>query len=107
MYKNLRPNYVTPLTTSMILEVSIHVQDNYGEKDLEYGSHSRIHETSSPPEIIGVLESEFKAQRGKIIVSGKSCLSIFDQLTDYIKFVRIMLWPTQPVCTSNGGWTSG
>lgn len=84
-----RSNYVTSLTNLLILEISIHVQD-YGKKDLEYGSHSRIKEIFSPPEVVGVLETEFKTQRGKILVSRKSYPSTFDQLTNYIKFVRII-----------------
>jgi len=57
--------------SSLILEISIHVQD-YQEKDLEHGNHSRILETSDPADVVGILKAEFKTQRGKIMVSRKS-----------------------------------
>jgi hypothetical protein len=57
--------------TSWILEVRLHVQD-YGKEDLEYGSHSKIKKIFAPPNVGDVLDTEFKAHRGRVMVSRKS-----------------------------------
>lgn len=56
--------------SSLILDISIHLPD-YRKEDLEYGSHSRIRECG-PADVVEILEAEFKTQKGRIIVSGKS-----------------------------------
>jgi hypothetical protein len=55
----------------LILDASIHLP-GCGEKDLEYGDHSKIREVPTPIDVIGTLEAEFKAGKGRFIVSGKS-----------------------------------
>jgi hypothetical protein len=57
--------------TVWILEVRLHVQD-YGKEDLEYGSHSKIKKIFAAPNVVEVLETEFKSHRGRVMVSRKS-----------------------------------
>lgn len=53
----------------LILNISIHAPDT--KEDKEHGSHSRILETPSPPNVVETLETEFRSQRGRIMVSGE------------------------------------
>ena len=78
--------YVRPIVqfcsiadSSLILEISIHIQ-NFGKEDSEYGTHSRILETSTSVDVVETLEAEFKSQRGKFMISRKSRLKF---LADY------------------------
>jgi hypothetical protein len=70
-YVQRPPRSCNPADFSLILEVCIHVP-GYGKENLEYGTHSKIKKNSGSPDIGGVLGTEFRAQKGKIIVSRKS-----------------------------------
>jgi len=66
-----------------ILEVRLHVLD-YGEKkDLEYENHSKIKKIFNPPNIIKVLQTEFKSHQGKMMISHmrRFIISLDHQLT--------------------------
>lgn len=55
----------------LILDISIHAPD-FEEKVLPYGSHRRITEVRTPIDVVGSLEAEFRSQKGRFVVSGKS-----------------------------------
>ncbi|XMA13701.1 hypothetical protein WAI453_006492 [Rhynchosporium graminicola] len=55
--------------TGYILEVRLHVLDYGGKKDVEYGNHSRIKKIFTTPNVVEVLQTEFKSHRGKVMVS--------------------------------------
>jgi hypothetical protein len=58
----------------LILDISIHAPD--AKADKEHGSHSRILETPTPPNVVETLETEFRTQTGRIMVSRKSRLQL-------------------------------
>ena len=59
---------------SLILDISIHILEEFGKKFVEHGNHSRIEEVPGQLDVVGTLEKEFENQRGQIIVSRKSRL---------------------------------
>ena len=61
-----------PANILWILAVHIHVPGE-GE-DVLYGDHGRITKKHGPPDVVGVLEKEFRARNGKVIVSRKRIL---------------------------------
>lgn len=70
-YVRLPPAHLGKLADTLwILEVRLHVQD-YVKEDLEYGDHSRIKKIRGPPNVGDVLDTEFKAHRGRVMVSRK------------------------------------
>lgn len=92
-----------PANITLILAIHIHVPGE-GE-DVPYGNHSRITKKHGPPDIVGVLEKEFRDRAGKVIVSRKRIfLASTDMLTS--KFARPPISATLPVCTCSEEWRS-
>lgn len=60
--------------SSLILEISMHILDKFGKQVLKHGIHSRIEEVPGTIDVVGTLETEFRSQPGRIMVSRKSRL---------------------------------
>jgi hypothetical protein len=69
------------------------------------GVDGRIKKIFAPPDVAGALETEFRCQRGKVVVS-RECPSrtLRNQLT--AKFARLTISAMLPACTCSGGWRS-
>lgn len=102
---NTRPEPGNLANFSLILEVSIHVLD-YRRESLEYGNHSKIHLLPDPPDIGGLLQTEFQTQKGKIIVSRKSCVSTIIPLANRMQSAQIRPWPIPHEGKCKAEWTS-
>ncbi|KAH8674404.1 hypothetical protein BGZ60DRAFT_403841 [Tricladium varicosporioides] len=70
--------------TGYILDISIHVLQGGGKKDLEYGDHSRVRE-SFGPFMVGTLDGEIKNQRGRIMVSLCANKTVADEARTYVR----------------------
>lgn len=89
----------------LILDISIHAPD--AEKDKPYGSHSRILETSVPPNVVKILDAEFEDRRGRIMVSLCADTAITDKARKHVrekknKWVRLVELDFQPSLWETG-----
>lgn len=83
-----------------ILEVRMHIKGSGQDAD------GRIKKIFAPPDVAGVLEAEFRSQRGKVMVSRENPSNpLRGELTS--KCARLPISAMLPACTCSGGWRSG
>jgi hypothetical protein len=98
----------TPLIAFLILEVRIHVPGGK-EKDDNLGDHLKIKKRGGPPDVVAVLETEFRARRGRVVVSGKNLPTypcVLARRLTMDKCVPSMPSATLPACICSAGWTN-